>query len=127
MLPLPNRCPICGGEIVVTRFSCRGCDSQVEGRFSSGAFSQLSPDQLNFVETFVRLEGKITHMQDELGLSYPTIRNRLHEVIRALGYQPRGEERTGLSEQARKRILDDLDQGRISTDEAMRLLQETSG
>ena len=46
--------------------------------------SQLTPEQLKFVETFVRCEGKITRMEVEIGLSYPTIRNRLLEVIRSL-------------------------------------------
>jgi hypothetical protein len=75
--------------------------------------------------TFVRCEGKITRMEDEIGLSYPTIRNRLHEVIRALGYEPGGaDESPGLSDQERQRILEDLDAGKIGADEAMRLLRE---
>jgi hypothetical protein len=65
-------------------------------------------------------------MEVELDLSYPTIRNRLHEAIRALGYEPGGEEPiTGLSDTERQRILEDLDQGVISAEEAMRLLQES--
>jgi len=77
------------------------------------------------VETFVRCEGKINRMEDEIGLSYPTIRNRLHEIIRALGYEPGGGEIPGgLTDQERQSILEDLDTGRISADEAMRLLKE---
>jgi hypothetical protein len=65
-------------------------------------------------------------MEVELDLSYPTIRNRLQEVVRALGYEPGGEEPiTGLSDKERQRILEDLDQGVISAEEAMRLLQES--
>ena len=65
-------------------------------------------------------------MEVELDLSYPTIRNRLQEVVRALGYEPGGEEPiTGLSDTERQRILEDLDQGVISAEEAMRLLQES--
>jgi hypothetical protein len=126
MNTLPTKCPLCGGEVTVTRIYCRDCDTTIEGRFSQGAFSQLSPEQLGFIELFVRCEGKITRMEDELGLSYPTIRNRLHEVIRALGYEPGGEEPVGvtLSEERRQRILEDLDAGQISAEEAMRLLQE---
>ena len=122
---LPTRCPLCGGEVTVTRIYCRDCDTTIEGRFSGGPFSQLTPEQLGFIETFVRCEGKITRMEIELGLSYPTIRNRLLEVIRALGYEPGGEETARLSEAERQRILEDLDQGRISAEEAMRLLQES--
>ncbi|HLA98916.1 MAG TPA: DUF2089 domain-containing protein [Anaerolineales bacterium] len=125
---LPMSCPICSGQITVTRIYCRDCDTTIEGRFSVGLFAQLTPEQLDFVETFVRCEGKITRMEDELGLSYPTIRNRLHEVIRALGYEPgASEEPAGLSEEQRQSILEKLDQGQISVENAMLLLQEKGG
>jgi hypothetical protein len=101
MNTLPTRCPLCGGEIAVTRLYCH-------------------------VETFIRCEGKISRMEDEIGLSYPTIRNRLHEVIRALGYEPGGgEEPVGLTDEERQRILEDLDKGVISADRAMQLLKES--
>ena len=122
---IPTRCPLCNGEVTVTRIYCQDCDTTIEGRFGGGAFSRLSPEQLAFVELFVRCEGKITRMEIELGLSYPTIRNRLQEVIRALGYEPGSEEPAGMTEAERQHILEELDQGRISAEEAMRLLQET--
>ena len=122
---LPTKCPLCGGEVTVTRIYCRDCDTTIEGRFVGGPFSQLNPEQLAFVEMFVRNEGRINRMENELNLSYPTIRNRLHEVIRALGYEPGGEEPSGISDEKRQRVLEDLDQGRISAQEAMRLLQES--
>lgn len=126
MNQIPSRCPLCGGELAVTRIYCRDCDTTIEGRFSAGGpFSQLTPEQLNFMVTFVRCEGKITRMESEIGLSYPTIRNRLHEVIRALGYEPGGgEDAAGADEQRRQKVLEDLDAGRISAEEAMRLIQE---
>ena len=125
MNPIPTRCPLCGGELTVTRIYCRDCDTTYEGRFSSGPFSNLTQEQVNFIITFVRCEGKITRMEDEIGLSYPTIRNRLHEVIRSLGFEPGGgDEPGGLSDQERQAILEDLDAGKISADEAMRLLRE---
>jgi hypothetical protein len=77
------------------------------------------------VELFVRCEGKINRMESEIGLSYPTIRNRLHEIIRAMGYEPgSSEEPQGLSDAERQRILEDLDRGVISAEKAMRMLQE---
>ena len=124
MYPVISECPVCGGEMLVTTLSCRECDSVIKGRFISGPFAALSPEQLEFVELFVRNEGKITRMEEELGLSYPTIRNRLHEVIRALGYEPGGEP-AGLNEEERRKILIDLEQGKIDYDEAMRMLQES--
>lgn len=124
MHPLPSQCPICGGEVVVTRINCRECNTTIDGRFSSRTFSQLTEKQMSFVETFVRLEGKITHMEKELGYSYPTIRKLLHDVIRALGYEPGGDEISELSEEKRQKILTDLDEGTISYEEAMKQLND---
>lgn len=125
MHPLPSQCPICGGEVVVTRINCQNCNTSLEGRFSSRTFSQLTPKQMDFVETFVRLEGKITRMEKELNLSYPTIRKLLHDVIRALGYEPGGEDELAeLSEEERQQILNDLDSGSISLEDALKKLQD---
>ncbi len=124
MMNLPFRCPFTGGEIVVTRFTCPDSDIAVEGRFAVVApFAQLSPDQLQFVETFVRCEGKLNRMEGELGLSYPTIRTRLHEVIRALGYEPGKEEADVLPTAERRQTLADLEAGRIDFAAAMQQLQ----
>jgi hypothetical protein len=123
---LPTKCPLCGGDVTVTRIYCRDCDTTMEGRFEGGPFSRLTREQLDFVETFVRCEGKINRMEDEIGLSYPTIRNRLHEIIRALGYEPGASEPiVGMTDQERQRILEDLDKGMISAVEAMQLLKES--
>jgi len=125
MRPIPTQCPLCGGEIAVTRLYCRDCDTTIEGRFVGSPFNQLSPEQWKFLEVFIRCEGKISRMENEIGLSYPTIRNRLHEIIRALGYEPgAADEPSGLTDEQRQRILQDLDEGRISAEEAMQRLKE---
>jgi hypothetical protein len=126
MNALPARCPLCGGETYVTKIYCPDCDTTLEGRFTGGGpFGPLNREQLDFVLTFIRCEGKINRMEKEIGLSYPTIRNRLYEIIRLLGFEPGGvDEPAGLSEDARQKILEDLDQGRISAEKAMQLLQE---
>jgi len=124
---LPNECPVCGGEFIITEVQCRECDSVIRGRFQTGQFSQLTEEQLAFVELFVRNEGKINRMESELGLSYPTIRNRLHEVIRSLGYEPGEDEFSGLSEEERKKVLEDLDSGAIDYEKALSLIEEKEG
>lgn len=121
MHPVPGKCPVCGEDLTVTRLHCRSCDSVLEGQFGLGRFNQLNAEQLHFVETFVRCEGKINKVQEELGMSYPTVRSRLLDAIRALGYEVRDE--PGISPDQRRKILDDLAQGSISSDEAVRLLQ----
>lgn len=122
MFPILNECPICGGEMIASKLECRHCDTEIYGRFSTGPFANLSLEQLDFIELFIRHEGKLTRLQDVLELSYPTIRNRLHEVIRALGYEP-GEEDNLLSDEKRRNILEQLEQGDINYDEALRLME----
>ena len=122
MNPVLTQCPVCKDELVVTRLHCSSCDTMIEGRFFSGPFSNLSREQMEFVEVFVRCEGKITRVESELKLSYPTIRNRLHEVIRALGYEPGKDDLAELDDDKRRTVLEDLDAGRISAEDAMRAL-----
>jgi hypothetical protein len=117
-----SKCPVCDGELTVTRLRCETCDTVIEGRFANTAFAGLTLDQLDFIETFVRCEGKITRMQDEMALSYPTIRSRLQEVIQALGYEPGKDEPVEVPDDKRSSILEQLDTGQISAEEAMRLL-----
>ena len=122
MNPALTQCPVCKDELAITRLHCSSCNTSIEGRFYSGSFANLSPKQMAFIEVFVRCEGKITRVESELSLSYPTIRNRLHEVIRAMGYEPGKDENVALDDGARRTILEDLDEGRISADAAMRIL-----
>ncbi len=125
MKPSMSKCPVCGSELTVIRLHCDSCDTSLEGRFANNVLPGLNEEQLDFVETFIRCEGKITRMEAELRLSYPTIRNRLHEVIRAMGYEPgKDEEEPEAFNKKRRNILEELDAGTISTDEALRLLHE---
>jgi hypothetical protein len=94
----------------------------MEGRFTLGRLAQLTPEQLHFVETFLRCEGKISHVQDELGVSYPTVRGRLEDVIQALGYEV-GEARH-VDEDQRQEVLEKLARQEISSNDALELLQE---
>jgi hypothetical protein len=124
MNPSIHACPACGNDLIVERYRCESCDTLVEGRFENSAFPGLTTQQVEFVRTFVRCEGKITRMEVELGLSYPTIRNRLQDVIRAMGYEPKREEAANRSSDKRLAVLNELDAGRMTADEAMRALRE---
>ncbi len=122
MYAVVGQCPICQDDLIVTRLHCRNCDTTLEGHFELGNLRKLTPEQLSFVETFIRCEGKISHVEEELGISYPTVRSRLHDVIRALGYEV-GEEEPTPDESKRRAVLEDLAQGRISSEKAIELLQ----
>jgi hypothetical protein len=121
MYPVPTECPVCHDDLLVTRLVCRNCGTALEGRFTMGRLLQLTPEQLHFVEVFIRSEGKLNRVQEELGLSYPTVRSRLVDVIRALGYEVGGEHES--DDQRRQEILEQLARREISSEEAFRLLE----
>ncbi len=123
MYPVLARCPVCSGELFAERLACVQCGTAIEGNFSLQRMSRLTPEQWAFVELFVRSEGKLNRMQEELNLSYPTVRNRLNDVIRALGYEvsdSQDEEENAVERQA---VLEALSLGNIDIDEAIRLLK----
>jgi hypothetical protein len=116
----PSSCPVCHSTLSIARLHCDSCGTSLEGDFQLGGWAALSPEQLSFVETFVRCEGKLNRMEKEIGLSYPTLRNRLQEIIRLLGYEPGA---TDVSEEDRRRVLEDVAAGRMSAQEALQHLQ----
>jgi hypothetical protein len=121
-----GQCPICRETLQVTRLYCPNCDTTLEGHFALGRFYQLTADQLGFIETFVRCEGKINRVGEEMGISYPTVRGRLTDVIRALGYEVgEGEEEPSstVPDDVRKSILEQLAQGKITSEEAVKRLR----
>lgn len=120
---MPSGCPICGEALAVTRLWCRACDTAIEGRFAPGPFAALSAEQLDFVEVFVRCEGKFTRMEGELGLSYPTIRGRLHEIIRALGHEPGAGGKPPADLEKRRAVLARLEAGEIDAETALDLMK----
>jgi len=127
MYPVIGRCPVCQQPLEVTRLYCRQCDTTVEGHFGLGRFYELSPEQLSFVETFVRCQGKLNRVQEELSLSYPTVRSRLYDVIKALGYEVDDEEAPPVTAETRQAVLAALSAGQISAEEAARRLRGVAG
>jgi hypothetical protein len=122
--PVPGNCPVCDDSMIITRLHCPNCDVTLEGRFALGRLAMLSSEQLEFVEVFIRCEGKIKRVEDELSISYPTVRSRLNDVIRAMGYEASGEDAADeLTPQERRQVLDDLAAGRISSEQAVELLR----
>jgi len=81
---------------------------------------RLAPAQLDFVEVFLKNRGVIRDVERELGISYPTVRARLDEVLAALGYQVRPSEPNSPDEASgqRRKILEDLKDGKITPEQA---------
>jgi len=94
--PVPHdvisTCPVCSSELAVTRLHCSSCGTTLEGDFSVGRFGRLSRDQLALLESFLRSRGNLRDMERELGISYPTVRSRVEQLVRSLGFGPRGDD-----------------------------------
>jgi len=117
-----STCPVCGDEMRVVRLRCNSCETSLEGNFQLGQFLKLGPEQMHFVDVFLKCRGKIKDVEEELGISYPTVVARLNEVITALGYEARPAEEEAA--EMRKQILDELSEGRISASDAAQRLRE---
>lgn len=124
--PILTHCPICNSPTTVTQIRCEVCDLTIEGHFMVSGLAALSPEQLEFVETFLRCEGKINRVEKELGISYPTVRSRLNEIIYSMGYEPLAEMEADEAEREafRRDILDGLASGELRPDEAVKLLKK---
>jgi len=115
---VPGSCPLCGGEIKVTEVQCSKCDVVIKGKFDLCKFCRLNEQQKYFVEVFIKNRGNIKEIEKELGISYPTVRNKLDDVIQDLGHEVvRGSVN-------QKEILEKLSRGEIGKDEAFKLLNE---
>lgn len=119
--PAPTRCPTCGDELHITRLQCSHCGTGIDGHFTGGRLSRLTREHLAFVEVFLKCRGKIKDVEEELGISYPTVVSRLGEVVRAMGFEAAAEE-PDRAEQ-RRQILDDLAAGDITPEEAGRRIR----
>ena len=138
-------CPVCGGPMFISRLNCHQCGSALEGAFHLrgmpsgplpgaprapraedearfGRLARLDAAQLDFVEAFQRCRGVIKNVEDMLGISYPTVKARLAGVLSAMGFGPEEELPAADQRRERREILADLAAGRITTEEAHRLL-----
>ncbi|MGI6344994.1 MAG: DUF2089 domain-containing protein [Bacillota bacterium] len=123
--PVPGVCPICGKKLAVTELTCHYCETKISGDFESCRFCGLTPEQKAFVEVFLRSRGNIKEVERELGISYPTVRSRLDNVLEALGYHVEQAPRPDYSQQ-RKEVLEQLSRGELSAEEAVKLLKSMS-
>ena len=119
-----STCPVCSGELAVTRLRCTSCGTTLEGEFSVGRFARLGRDQMALLESFLRSRGNLRDIERELGISYPTVRARVEALVRALGFGPRNDEDSPVADdgpataQTREAILERLARREITAEDA---------
>ncbi len=118
--PVITRCSVCEERLEITRLECRRCRTKYEGHFTLDKFSYLTPEQKVFIEIFLKCRGNIKEVEKELNISYPTVRSRLDDVVRSLGYEVATADTPQVN---RKEILDRLSRGEITSEEALRMMK----
>ena len=135
-----STCPVCEGELTISRLQCRSCGTALEGEFGVGRFGRLSKEQLALLESFLRSRGNLKEMERELGISYPTVRGRIEALLRALGLADGDEPAVEAPVEAdapnpvndddageRRDILDRLARREISAEDAAAALRALGG
>ena len=128
-------CPVCESQLRVTRLHCNTCGTTIEGEFNVGRFADLGRDQMLLLEAFLRSRGNLRELERELGVSYPTVRGRIDELLRALGladgnpqaqYSAPEQAETavpGVDAHTRRDVLERLARKEISAEDAAALLR----
>jgi len=113
-----GECPICESDLIVTKLQCTNCKTEISGAFQLSKFNYLSKEHLYFIEVFIKNRGNIKQIEKELGISYPTVKRNLDEVIISLGYKVSDEEKLKKDEIFRR-----LEKGEITALEAAKLIK----
>jgi|SRR5690625_251983 len=119
--PVINDCPICNHALHVTKLQCSNCSTTIENDFTLSEFASLSAEQIHFVEVFLISRGNIKEVEKELGISYPTVRGKLNDIITLLSHEQQSAEKT---EQSKSQIISMLENEEISTKEAIKLINK---
>ena len=115
-----SKCPICSAKLKIIKLKCNKCGTVIENDFEFSKFEYLGEEHLNFMEVFLKCRGNIKDVEKELGISYPTVRAKLDEVVSALGYNTEVKK----ASVSNKEILDMLEKGEISADQAVNMMKE---
>lgn len=121
MRKILEACPTCGGGLTITELSCDGCGTQIRGHYQPCPFCALTDEQQTFLLLFLRSRGNLKEVEKTLGVSYPTVRAKIDELIDAL--EPRA---AAPGQDQRRAILNALEAGQLAPGEALALLRQQS-
>ncbi len=117
----PGKCPVCHHDLLITRLTCPHCRTQLEGQFEPCEFCGLDKEELHFLKTFIKCRGNIKDIERELGISYPTVKSKLNQLIESLGFRVTDSDLDIIQEERQKEkqeILKNLEEGIINAKEA---------
>ena len=89
---LPTTCPACNNRLKVKSLICEQCETEIQGQYELPPLASLCPDDQAFILDFMKASGSLKEMAKLLGLSYPTVRNRLDEIIERVKLAEKSDE-----------------------------------
>ena len=113
-----GKCPICESQLRVTELTCPACSTRIVSDLTTCPFCNLPSEALAFLWAFLKARGNIKEVEKDLGISYPTVRKRLDELLISLGLDSGAE----ASSSHRLEVFERLRKGEISVDEAVAAL-----
>ena len=108
------------GEFTVERVRLTGKDIAIEGSFDLPPLARLSAEDQVFVMAFVQCHGSIKQMERIFGISYPTVKKRLDSIAGRFEFVV--SEPEPVDDAERSEVIDQLERGEISVDEAVERL-----
>lgn len=82
-----STCPVCAGQLAVTRLGCPSCGTEIVGQFTPCPFCALDAADLDLLMVFLASRGNLKELEKHLGVSYPTARARFSQLLVKLGLQ----------------------------------------
>ena len=84
MKKLISKCPCCDKTLRITTLQCPECGMEMKNDFGLSVFDRLSNEQYTFLVAFLQQRGNLKNVQSELGVSYPTAKKKLDDLLMAL-------------------------------------------
>ena len=116
-----NYCVTCHSALEAERLRCTTCGLAYEGRFEQPRLARLGPAEQDLAERVLLAAGNLKEVAGAIEVSYPTLRKRLDALILRLhALRDADEART-------RALLDEVEAGTRSVEEAARLIKEMNG
>ncbi len=96
MSKLISKCPCCSGTLNIASLQCPDCGVELRNTFELSPFDQLDHGNMSFLLSFLTHRGNLKNLQEEMGISYPTAKKRLEELLVALGLSQAEKDNTDL-------------------------------
>jgi hypothetical protein len=125
LLEIPARCPVSGGELHISELTCEESGVVIRGKFRIPEQAALDEEKQNFLKVFLKARGVISTVEKEMGISYPTVRARLDSLLQDMGLAPTQEDadRRKKIDEKKKQVLKDLEDGKLTAEQAKKKLK----